>query len=531
MDDMQDQIAGGEGQPSGGKPPSERFPSSAEEAPVTSPRGSMPGSLQSLSPIEDTDFEAELEIAGGPAEEEEEELGQQEGALDNTTVEEEALLEALLAPDPDAFDDDEPTDPESARKAHEIEDFTLSMVLDTQGEIVIDRDLMLADDLDLLPDEGDERTAAVGNGSATEDTPAGFYSFVENASGLFRVVFLLAATVLLALVGVATMVVAMGADQFACSFSRTVDTVGVWQIYSENFPVGDCSERAKMVVQAAGLGPKSTRATSSTSAHGHSHEEHGTSGPTTHASLHPLADPKLVNPSIGTAEIVDDPEAALMATPYEEATTPENAKDAGEAEAQLSVEEQADIKYCADAKRVNSVDGWRDYLEHFPQGRCLERAEHFVRTRAPMAGIEQGVLEQRSTNRGPSDFLIDTIVLNDAAVRRCVRVARGRGRQVPQRMGIHFTIHAEGWVSGARLVDDELGETSLDMCIGEQVNLLRFPAWNGDDRTITYTMDLRRHATRPKRRPRPVYEAPEHQHEEAHEDEEHGEEESSGGGH
>ena len=232
MDDMQDQIAGGEGQPSGGKPLSDGFPSPAEEAPLTSAHGPISGSLQSLPPIEGTDFEAELEIAGGPAEEEEEEHGQEESALHDTTVEEEALLEALLAPDPDAFDDEEPTDPESARKAHEIEDFTLSMVLDTQGEIVIDRDLMLADDLDLLPDEGDERAAAEESGSATEATPAGFYSFIENASGLFRVVFLLAATVLLALVGVATMVVAMGADQFACSVSVSYTHLTLPTIYS-----------------------------------------------------------------------------------------------------------------------------------------------------------------------------------------------------------------------------------------------------------------------------------------------------------
>ena len=68
-------------------------------------------------------------------------------------------------------------------------------------------------------------------------------------------------------------------------------------------------------------------------------------------------------------------------------------------------------------------------------------------------------------------------------------------------MGIHFTIRSDGSVEGAKLTEEELMGTSLDLCIGEQVNLLRFPPWDGEDRSLTYLLDLRRKATVAKRKP------------------------------
>jgi hypothetical protein len=270
-------------------------------------------------------------------------------------------------------------------------------------------------------------------------------------------------------------------------------------------------------------------------AHADSHAEDGTHAeaePAHVGALHPLEDPTERTAPLGTPTIVDDPSAREIHTPYpgDSSDDPDTSEDEpanpGPAEA-LSLAELSDIKYCSEAKKVNSVDGWRDYLEHFPVGRCSPRASHFLETRAPATTQVAGVLEQRSTNTGPSDFLIDTIVLNDAAVRRCVRVARGRGRDVPTQMGIHFTIHSGGEVSGSQLVAKELTGTSLDDCIGEQVNLLRFPPWDGRVRTVTYTLDLRRRATLPKRRPSPVQDATP----DPHAEEEHiAEDEAEGGG-
>jgi hypothetical protein len=102
---------------------------------------------------------------------------------------------------------------------------------------------------------------------------------------------------------------------------------------------------------------------------------------------------------------------------------------------------------------------------------------------------------------------------------------------VPTQVGIHFTIHSGGETSGSRLVAPHLSGTSLDSCISEQVNLLRFPPWDGRDRTITYTLDLRRKATLPKRRPSPVQEAPESHEEEEHQEAEEETEAPAGGGH
>ena len=103
-------------------------------------------------------------------------------------------------------------------------------------------------------------------------------------------------------------------------------------------------------------------------------------------------------------------------------------------------------------------------------------------------------------------------------------------------MGIHFTIRSDGSVEGAHITAEELMGTSLDLCIGEQVNLLRFPPWNGEDRSLTYLLDLRRRATVAKRRPIKIEEfkpeAEEAAHEAAHGDEgDHGEGGHDDGGH
>jgi hypothetical protein len=98
-------------------------------------------------------------------------------------------------------------------------------------------------------------------------------------------------------------------------------------------------------------------------------------------------------------------------------------------------------------------------------------------------------------------------------------------------MGIHFTIHSSGRTSGSRLVAPHLTGTSLDSCISEQVDLLRFPPWDGRDRTITYTLDLRRKATLPRRRPGPVQEeVPDPHEEEEHLEAEQEAEAPAGGG-
>jgi hypothetical protein len=477
----------------------------------------------------DEDLGDEVEIAAGP--DEAELAPQQEASLRSADA-----PSSVLSPDPSAFDEEEPTDPESGRGADEISDFTLSMVLDTQGEIELDPELMLADDLAELPDDEEEEVeeddvpAGIFNRERLSEKRAALRDLIQDVPALLRVLLALTAAVCLTLLSLGAVISSLGADEFGCMVAERVNTVGVWQIYYDNLPVGRCSDRAKAVIRAAGImAPLSDPQEKPSQHKGAAHDDEP---PNRTGALHPLEDPKQRTVSLGAATIVDDPSAREVRTPYpsdslEGLEAPQEEHDNPGSDKGLAPTEVDDIKYCSEAKRVNSVDGWRDYLEHFPLGRCSARATHFLDTRAPAATQVGGVLEQRSTNRGPSDFLIDTIVLNDAAVRRCVRVARGRGRDVPTQMGIHFTIHSEGGVSGSQLVAKELTGTSLDDCIGEQVNLLRFPPWNGRDRTITYTLDLRRRATMPKRRPSPVQDATP----DPHEEEEHvAEEEAEGGG-
>ena len=477
----------------------------------------------------------DLEIAAGPADE----PGDFSSQLSADEVELDALTNLLRQPDPDAFDEDEPTDPEQGRALDEIEDFTLSMVLNTQGEIFIDRDLMLADDLDAISDEefdGDdgESTGIAARFAArrlARKRAAGpTYSFTEGAPALLQVLLGIAAILAVLLMIVVGMVHTLGADRFACMVSHQVNTIGVWRLYYSNFPVGSCSGRATAVLEAAGeLSDKPIADKQDTP------KDEATDQA---KRMHPLDSPAGLGEHLGPAEIVDDPETTTTASPYSDAGDQENILRDPKSGEELSPAQLADLRYCAEMKRVNSVDGWRDYLEHFPVGRCAERAAHFINTRAPRQNAASTGLKQRSNSTGPSDFLIDTIVLNDAAVRRCVRVARGRGRDVPQRMGIHFTIRSDGSVEGAQITEEELMGTSLDLCIGEQVNLLRFPPWNGEDRSLTYLLDLRRRATVAKRRPIKIEEfkpeAQEAAHEAAHGDkEDHGGDgdHGDGGGH
>jgi len=507
MSNVRDQIRDLEGQLLRGELTADQFETFRQGV----LREDAEGATQTLPTPPEEDFGDELEIIAGPAEDD------ADSGPPPTTE-----SSGARGPDPTAFDDEEPTDPQLARRREEIEDMTLSMVLDTQGEIVIDRDLMLADALDELRDEEEAPALKIESPPSMQK----IYSFIDDASGLLRGMLILAAGFFILIISIAGMISTMGADGFTCMVSKRVNTVGVWKTYYENFPVGECSEQAKGVVRAAGLMAPSLEhsprdAVVAEQGDEHSHKaHHGTDhSHTTGTGAHPL-EAMETEPSLrGVAKITDHPDDAEMAMVYPVGLKSEPTPTE-QADTERSPEETADSRYCVAAKKVNSLDGWRDYLEHFPAGGCVERANHFISTRAPSASSNQ-VLEQRATSRGPSDFLIDTIVLNDAAVRRCVRVERGRGRNVPQTMGIHFTIHAEGRVSGARLVDQELAGTSLDQCISEQVNFLRFPAWNGRNRTITYTMDLQRHATLPKRRRKPVHEEP-HEHEEPeHAEEEH----------
>lgn len=476
---------------------------------------------------DDDDF-GDLEIEAGPAPDDDD-------PAPARSEEPEHSPRAATPPPQDAFDDNEPTDPESARRRDEIDDLTLSLVLDTQSEIEIDPELMLADDLENVEEE-DELSGLDQDRPSSERTSR--WPVMIQASRLVRGLLVLAAGVSLLIVAAGALFSAMGPDGFACMVSERVDTVGVWRMYQERFPMGACADRAAQVLNSAGAHEGHASGDHSTH-HGEHHDgEHGGAllrgGP-----LHPLEDPDERRDYLGPAQIVEAPPPVVVPVPSEDSTEDPGdgsdpaADEDGSQGAELSESDKADRKYCSEAKAVNSLDGWRDYLEHFPYGGCSERARHFINVRAPTREPEEdGVLEQRATSVGPSDFVIDTIVLNNASVRRCVRVERARGREVPLQMKIQFTILSDGSVPTARLISEELMDTSLDRCISSQVERLQFPPWDGDDRRITYTLDLRRKATRPRTRPTPVEDIPEDEHEHGHEheeEEEHGPAEDHGG--
>jgi hypothetical protein len=89
---------------------------------------------------------------------------------------------------------------------------------------------------------------------------------------------------------------------------------------------------------------------------------------------------------------------------------------------------------------------------------------------------------------GPSPFVIDTIIRNNAAIVRCLRVEQARGQDVSGKIYLKFSIAPEGTVSRARVTTSRFAGTPLDTCISNELNALKFPPFEGKAKQITYPL-------------------------------------------
>jgi predicted Zn finger-like uncharacterized protein len=92
------------------------------------------------------------------------------------------------------------------------------------------------------------------------------------------------------------------------------------------------------------------------------------------------------------------------------------------------------------------------------------------------------------TATGPSRFVIDTIMKNNATIIRCLKVEQARGADLSGKIYVKFSIAPEGGVSRARVTTSRFAGTALDTCISNEVNALKFPPYEGKSKQITYPL-------------------------------------------
>ena len=89
---------------------------------------------------------------------------------------------------------------------------------------------------------------------------------------------------------------------------------------------------------------------------------------------------------------------------------------------------------------------------------------------------------------GPSPFVIDTIIRNNASIVRCLRVEGSKGVDLAGKIYLKFTVGPDGSVSKARITTSRFAGTSLDSCISSELNSLTFPPFDGTAKKITYPL-------------------------------------------
>jgi predicted Zn finger-like uncharacterized protein len=89
---------------------------------------------------------------------------------------------------------------------------------------------------------------------------------------------------------------------------------------------------------------------------------------------------------------------------------------------------------------------------------------------------------------GPSPFVIDTIIRNNASIVRCLRVEGSKGVDLAGKIYLKFTVSPGGGVSKARITTSRFAGTSLDSCISSELNSLTFPPFDGTAKKITYPL-------------------------------------------
>ena len=111
-------------------------------------------------------------------------------------------------------------------------------------------------------------------------------------------------------------------------------------------------------------------------------------------------------------------------------------------------------------------------------------------------GPRESKLERRTEKQpkgdaeasGPSRFVVDTIISNNGAIKRCIEDEQKRGGDPSGALYLVFTIAPSGSVSKAYIKTSRWRDTDLDICMSRVVNNLDFPPFEGKPTKIKYKM-------------------------------------------
>ena len=281
-------------------------------------------------------------------------------------------------------------------------------------------------------------------------------------------------------------------DQGLCAIAEQADQTDLWDAYLTIAPEGACSAQAR---SATGLPPLPV------------------DRPDLPTKPVPGEQPTPEEPGEGvTDDVAPEPTDAPEPTAAPAETPPPTVTPVTEA-----TPADPDQEACDRARVRPSVSGWERYLDRFPTGRCAREARRYIRDAELAAAATPAPTPERITptprpertpeetpaptpaptpeetpaasSGGPSSFIIGTIVGNNAAVKRCARGERDRGRDVPDSLPIMFTMNPDGSVTRARVNSSDWAGSTLDQCISREVNKLTFPPWDGERVKINYTLN------------------------------------------
>ncbi len=95
-----------------------------------------------------------------------------------------------------------------------------------------------------------------------------------------------------------------------------------------------------------------------------------------------------------------------------------------------------------------------------------------------------------STAAGPSPFVVDTIIRNNANIQRCFSLEKTRGTDISGKIYLKFSISPDGGVSRARITTSRFAGTALDQCVSKEVNQLKFPEFDGESQNVRYPFNV-----------------------------------------
>ncbi len=91
---------------------------------------------------------------------------------------------------------------------------------------------------------------------------------------------------------------------------------------------------------------------------------------------------------------------------------------------------------------------------------------------------------------GPSPFVVDTIIRNNANIQRCFSLEKTRGTDISGKIYLKFSIAPDGKVTRARITTSRFAGTALDQCVSKEVNQLKFPSFDGESQNVRYPFNV-----------------------------------------